>query len=67
MKSESHPVLDHKAKKTDKTSKENQSPGPAAYSTVSHWGGKSPTKKKKEPEINYFKCLSKGPSAGVYH
>lgn len=66
IKSESHPILDNKGKKADKSSKENQSPGPATYSTVSHWGGKSPSK-KKEQEINYFKCLSKGPSAGVYH
>jgi len=53
-------------KKGDKTSKENYSPGPAAYSTVSYWGGKSPSK-KKEKEINYFSCLSKGPSTGIYH
>lgn len=30
----------------DKCSKENVSPGPAAYSTVSFWPGKSPPKSK---------------------
>jgi hypothetical protein len=45
-KSSSQPVLDKKAKKSDKNSKENRSPGPAQYSTVSHWAGKSPSKKK---------------------
>lgn len=62
-KSSSQPMLDKKPKRSD-ISKENKSPGPAAYSTVSHWGGKSPSKKK---EINFFKNLSKAPSVGVYH
>lgn len=63
-KSASQPVLDKKPKKIDKNSKENKSPGPAQYTTISHWAGKSPSKKK---EINYFRCISKGPSPGIYN
>jgi hypothetical protein len=63
-KSQSQPAIDKKVKKGDNGSKENRSPGPAAYSTVSHWAGKSPSKGK---EMNYFKTLSRGPSSGVYH
>lgn len=63
-KSSSQPVIDKKVKKNDNNSKENRSPGPAAYSTVSHWAGKEQPKKK---EANYFKCLTKGPSSGVYN
>lgn len=66
LRSPSHQILDKKLNKTDNSSKENHSPGPASYSTISYWGGKSPVK-SKEKEINYFKCLSKSPSQGVYH
>ena len=64
MKSQSQNALNKKANRFDNKSKENMSPGPAAYSTVSFWPGKSPSKKK---EANYFNNLSRGPSSGVYH
>lgn len=44
--------------------KENRSPSPNTYSTISYWAGKSPNKKNQK---NFFKCMSKGPSASVYH
>jgi hypothetical protein len=65
-KSNSQPIINKKAKK-DNDSKENRSPGPAAYSTVSHWDGKSPTKVKQTKQTNFFKYISKGPSSGVYN
>ena len=45
-KSSSQPMIAKVEKKGNKSSKENKSPGPAAYSTVSHWPGKSPCKAK---------------------
>lgn len=65
-KSSSQQVIDKKAKK-DNGSKENRSPGPAAYSTVSYWDGKSPTKGKPTKQANFFKYITKGPSSGVYN
>ena len=44
--------------------KENKSPSPNTYSTISYWAGKSPNKKGQK---NYFKSVWKGPTASIYH
>lgn len=65
QKHASHPTITMKSPdKNDKSTKENQLPGPGTYSTVTYWAGKEAPKKN---ETNYLKYLSKGPTAGVYH
>lgn len=61
-KSQTQVGLDKKPRQKDNR-KENRSPGPAAYSTINHWEGKSP----KKTEASLFRCLSRGPMTGVYH
>lgn len=63
-KNASHQIVYKKSPERQDKSKENQLPGPGAYSTVSFWPGKSPPKKN---EYNYFNITTKGPSPRVYH
>lgn len=65
MKQTSQPnLLNKSTEKNVKKSKENKSPSPNTYSTISYWAGKSPSKKN---ERNFFKYISKGPTPSVYN
>jgi hypothetical protein len=65
QKHSSNPNLTKKSPESHgRSTKENQMPGPGAYSTIAFWPGKEPAKKN---ENNYFKHISRGPSPGVYH
>ena len=48
----------------------DNTPGPAAYSIVSHWAGKKPHKEKAQStdrKLNFFKATSSGPHISPYY